>query len=253
MTKTSWGGEARWYDKVVRDDDSYQTKVIAPNILRIMAAKKGERILDLACGQGFFSHVLAAEGAFLTGVDIAPELIEIAKKHAAHNQEFYVTSATDLSILKTASFDKALCVLALQNIENLTATLKEVSRVLKPRGTFTIVLNHPAFRIPEKSTWQFDEKTDMQHRRIDAYMSESRSAIDMHPGETASGKKQSLTYSFHRPIQVYSKNLANAGFAISRIEEWMSHKQSENGPRKRAEDKARKEIPLFMCLECVKI
>ncbi|MFM2357738.1 MAG: hypothetical protein RJA61_475, partial [Candidatus Parcubacteria bacterium] len=48
----------------------------------------------------------------------------------------------------------------------------------------------------------------------------------------------------------YVKNLANAGFAVVRLEEWISHKKSEVGPRQKAEDKARIEFPLFMCLEC---
>lgn len=254
--KTSWGNVAGWYDKVVNDEDSYQGKVILPNILRLMAPKKGQRLLDLACGQGFFSHALAAEGAHVTGVDIAPELIDIARTHASHNQEFYVSSADNLRVFKDKTFDSAVCVLAIQNIEKMNLTFAEVSRVLKPGGRFIVVLNHPAFRIPGKSGWGFDERAPgggAQYRRIDEYMSESRAAIEMHPGHFAGHKKADLTYSFHRPIQNYSKSLANAGLAIARIEEWMSHKQSEKGPRKAAEDRARKEIPLFMCLECVKL
>ncbi|HVT75005.1 MAG TPA: class I SAM-dependent methyltransferase [Candidatus Paceibacterota bacterium] len=247
--KTSWGGVAGWYDKVVNDEDSYQSQVILPSIVRLMAPKRGDRILDLACGQGFFSHVLAAEGAHVTGVDIAPELIDIARTHAMHNQEFYVSSADDLRAFKDKTYDAALCVLAIQNIEKMNIAFKEVGRVVKPGGKFVVVLNHPAFRIPNKSAWGFDDKADAQYRRVDEYISESRAAIDMHPGQA----KKDVTYSFHRPIQNYSKALANAGFAIARIEEWMSHKESEKGPRKQAEDKARREIPLFMCLECVRL
>ncbi|MBX4209327.1 class I SAM-dependent methyltransferase [Candidatus Parcubacteria bacterium] len=250
--KTSWGNVASWYDKVVNDEDSYQSQVILPNVLRLMAPKKGDRALDLACGQGFFSHALAAEGAHVTGVDIAPELIDIARAHATHNQEFYVSPADNLRMFKDKSFDSAVSVLALQNIDKMALAFKEVSRVLKPGAKFVIVLNHPAFRIPGKSAWGFDDTTATQYRRVDEYMSESRATIDMHPGRSDAQDKK-LTYSFHRPIQVYSKNLANAGFAIARIEEWMSHKESEKGPRKAAEDKARREIPLFMCLECVKM
>lgn len=254
--KTSWGNVAGWYDKVVNDEDSYQSKVILPNVLRLMAPKKGDKVLDLACGQGFFSHALAADGAHVTGVDIAPELIDIARTHASHNQEFYVSSADNLRMFKDKTFDSAVCVLAIQNIEKMNLAFQEVSRVLKHGKRFVVVLNHPAFRIPGKSAWAFDDRAPSggaQYRRIDEYMSESRAAIEMHPGHFAGHKKPELTYSFHRPIQVYSKALANAGFAIARIEEWMSHKQSEKGPRKAAEDRARKEIPLFMCLECVKL
>ncbi|HEU5114672.1 MAG TPA: methyltransferase domain-containing protein [Candidatus Paceibacterota bacterium] len=250
--KTSWGGVASWYDKVVNDEDSYQSNVILPNVLRLMAPKRGDKILDVACGQGFFSHALAAEGAFVTGVDIAPELVDIAREHAMHNQEFYVSSAENLRMFRDATFDAAVSVLAIQNIERIAPVFKEVSRVLKSKGRFVIVLNHPAFRIPGKSAWGFDEKAGVQFRRVDEYMGESAATIDMNPGEKDVARKEK-TYSFHRPIQVYSKTLANAGFAIARIEEWMSHRESEKGPRKAAEDKARKEIPLFMCLECVKL
>ena len=71
----------------------------------------------------------------------------------------------------------------------------------------------------------------------------------MHPGE---GSKD-VTYSFHRSIQDYSKALAGAGFAITKIEEWISHRVSEKGPRKTEEDRVRKEFPLFMCIETRKI
>ena len=262
--KTSWGNVAGWYDKVVNDADSYQSQVILPNVLRLMAPKRGDRVLDLACGQGFCSHTLAAEGAHVTGVDIAPELIEIARTHAINDQEFIVSSADDLHEFKAGAFDSALCVLAVQNIEKMSAAFKEVARTLKSGGKFVIVLNHPAFRVPGQSSWGMDEKgavsAGIRYRRVDEYLSESRATIDMHPGQVAAVAagvarpvSRAVTYSFHRPLQVYSKTLANAGFAISRIEEWTSHKESEKGPHKQAEDKARREIPLFMCLECVKL
>ena len=46
-------------------------------------------------------------------------------------------------------------------------------------------------------------------------------------------------------MKIFSKS----GFAITRLEEWISHKQSGTGPRQTAEDKARREIPMFMCIE----
>lgn len=246
---TSWGAVAEWYDKVVYDKDSYQNRVILPNILRIVAPEKGMRILDLACGQGFFSHALSAKGAHVTGVDVSPELIGIAKIHAGHNEEFHVSSSDNLSVWKDSSFDSISIILALQNIEKMTQTLREASRVIKKGGKLVIVLNHPAYRIPGESAWGYDEKIDRQYRRVDGYLSDSRREIDMNPGSTGGQK----TISFHRPIQGYSKSLANVGFVISRIEEWVSHKESERGPRQVAENRARREIPLFMCLECLKL
>ncbi len=269
---TSWGKVADWYDEVVADPDSYQQKVILPNIVRIVAPKKGLKVLDLACGQGFFSHELAKLGAEIVGVDVSKELTALARKklgpaeHAYSPESeslglarsrsavsaepaFFLARTDDLSVLGGKKFDIVISILAIQNIENISGTFKEVSRALLPKGKFVIVLNHPMFRIPKKSSWGFDEENKIQFRRVDEYISESRTEIQMNPG----AKESENTISFHRPLQTYSKILANSGFSILRIEEWISHKESEKGPRQIAENKARKEIPLFMCLECVKM
>ena len=70
----------------------------------------------------------------------------------------------------------------------------------------------------------------------------------MTPGEKLQ-KKKIKTVSFHRPLQYYIKLLSKNGFALTRLEEWISHKKSQKGPKQSIEDTARKEIPLFMALE----
>ena len=52
--KTSWGKVATWYDEYLEGEkDSYQRQVILPNLVRLVAPRKGLRVLDIACGQGF--------------------------------------------------------------------------------------------------------------------------------------------------------------------------------------------------------
>ncbi|MDD4988888.1 MAG: methyltransferase domain-containing protein [Candidatus Pacebacteria bacterium] len=247
---TSWGNVAGWYDDLLsKDADSYQAKVILPNLLRLMEIKKGEWIFDIACGQGFFSREFVKLGAHVVGSDIAPELIAIAKKDAPKEAIFHVGPSDNISFEENESFDKAVCILALQNIENLSGTLAEAARILRKGGKLYLVLNHPAFRIPQKSGWEFDEKKKIQFRRVDEYLSESHTEIDMHPGK----KESEHTVSFHRSLQVYFKMFKKNNFAVTRLEEWISHKASQKGPRQAAEDKARKEIPLFLFLELLKI
>lgn len=243
--ETSWGSVADWYSEHLAGDDTYHAKVIAPNLARMVAATKGERVLDIGCGEGYFTRLLATQGASVEGTDIARELIAKAQKETP-SIKYSVASADALSFAKDASYDALTCVLALQNMEKLETVLKECARVLKPGGRFVFVLNHPAFRIPKKTSWGWDESAKTQYRRVDAYLSSSREKIDMAPGQKGSGPH---TWSFHRSVQDYMKALAGAGFAVTRMEEWISHKKSEKGPRQEGEDRARKEFPLFLAVE----
>lgn len=250
--KTSWGNVAEWYHGHLSEGDTYHEKVILPNLRRLLALASKEPVLDIACGEGYFTRMLAESGANIVGADISPELIKIAKEKFPR-ASFFRAGADDMRFAKDGEFNKAFCVLAFQNIERLDGAIREAARVIKKGGRFVIVLNHPCFRIPKISAWGFDEKKNTQYRRIDGYLSESRAQIDMHPGEKARGKNTPATYSFHRPLQVYMKALAKYGFRLTNLEEWISHRKSQKGPRGAAEDRARKEFPLFLALVVEKI
>lgn len=251
MTKrdTSWERVAPWYDEHLASDDTYHSKVILPNLVRVLNLTKKERVLDLACGQGFFTRALAPSAQAIVGSDLSSSLITLAQSQSDKTITYLVADAAKLVFAKNSEFDVVVCVLALQNIEKLSETFAEVSRVLKPTGRFIFVLNHPAFRIPKQSSWGFDEEKDIQYRRMDAYLSGSKEKIDMTPGQ----RQKTFTVSFHRSLQDYSKALRGAGFAITRFEEWISHRKSEKGPRMKAEDRARKEFPLFLMVEASKM
>jgi ubiquinone/menaquinone biosynthesis C-methylase UbiE len=244
--KTSWGGVAKWYDAhLEKKDDTYHSRVILPNLMRLLDPKKGETVADIACGQGYFARVIAKSEAHVIASDISPELIALAKKQDTKNIEYHIASADKLTAIKNKGADSALIVLAIQNIEHFQEVFGEVARILKPHGRLLLVLNHPAFRIPGRISWEWDEKTHTQYRRVNGYLSDSHAKIQMHPGENPN----EVTLSFHRPLQVYVKALAKNGFAITRLEEWISHRVSERGPRAQEEDRIRKEIPLFLALE----
>ena len=56
------------------------------------------------------------------------------------------------------------------------------------------------------------------------------------------------TLTHHRPLQEYFKELSKSGLWVDALEEWNSHKNSQPGKRSRAENRARKEIPLFLAV-----
>ncbi len=250
-TDTSWNKVASWYDEMLTTDaDSYQSKVIVPNLLRVLDIKKGEVVYDLACGQGYFANLFLRNGASVTASDLSRKLISIATETLPKEIKFYVSRGDQAPFLKDKSIDTVVIVLAIQNIENVSGVFAECKRVLKDSGRVVLVMNHPAFRVPQGSDWYFADGT--QYRIVGKYLSESKISIDMTPGEKDI-KKKIKTISFHRSLQYYMKLLSKNGFAITRLEEWISHKKSQNGPRQKAEDTARKEIPIFMCLEVKKI
>lgn len=254
--RTSWGDVADWYNELLEQDpDSYQRKVILPNLLRLLKLQRGETVLDLGCGQGFFAREFWKAGANVIGVDISPELIALAQKNLPHDAQrsdhwlrFSVAPANQLPFIKDDSIDKVTLVMAIQNIEDIDGVFRECHRVLKPAGKMYLVLNHPTFRIPQGSSWGYDESAKVQYRRVDRYLSEARVKIQMHPGDNP----YQHTITFHRPLQLYFKMLHRNRFCVSRLEEWISHRRSQVGPRAAAEDRARKEIPLFLAIEATR-
>lgn len=248
--ETGWGNVAGEYkDSFIDKEGSYHATVILPNLLRIVDPKPGMRILEVGCGDGYFTSAFAQKGAWVTGSDIARAMIDHAKKREP-KLEWHAAPADQLDFAKNNSFDTVVVVLALQNIENLSGAIAEAARVLKPKGSMVFVLNHPVFRIPKKSSWGFDEEAGVQYRRLDAYLSESAEEIDMDPGKESNKR---TTISFHRPLQLYIKVLAKHGFGVVGFEEWISNKKSQSGPRQKAEDIARKEFPLFLMVKAQKL
>lgn len=247
MIKTDWDSVASWYDAHLDGQDSFQAKVIAPNLMRMLSLKEGESVLDLACGQGYFARIAQSFGVKVTGVDLSGELISLAKEKSK-DINYIVASAHDTK-LKKESFDKVFTVLAFENIKNIDETLAEIVRVLKKDGSFTLVMLHPAFRIPQHADWGFDTKKDMQYRSVYKYLSEVKIEIEQNPFK---GGKAIKTVTFHRPLQWYTKLFKKHGLVISGMEEWISHKKSQPGPRQKAEDIARKEFPMFLALEIKK-
>ena len=220
-----------------------------PGAFRLLDPEKGAKILDLACGQGVFSRYLASRGIQVEGLDSSRELIQYARSRSKSNIPYHEADAADLNALEEKKYDGIACLLALQNMEKIEPVFRNVKRWLKPGGRFVLVITHPCFRIPRQTHWDWDEEKKQVYRRVDLYSSEVNIPILMPP--MASSKVFTVTY--HRPLQSYFGVLSNTGLAVDMLEEWTSKKVSQPGKRSRAENRARKEIPLFMAMRAVPI
>lgn len=246
--KTSWNEVGKWYNEAVgQKGHYYHEHVIFPKLLPLLHLQPGYKLLDLGCGQGVLARQLP-EGGEYWGIDAANSLISAAQKQGGRHQHFLLGDATKALSLKQKDFTHATCILALQNMEHGENAVKNAAHHLRVGGTFTIVLNHPAFRIPRQTSWETDPKNQMQYRRVNAYRQPQRIPITAHPGKTQSP----VTWSFHHPLQDYTTWLRQAGFAVTHLEEWISDKESE-GKAAKAENRSRLEIPLFLCIHAVKL
>jgi ubiquinone/menaquinone biosynthesis C-methylase UbiE len=247
--KTDWNEVAGWYDQLVGEKGSdYHRNVIIPGALRLLKPQKGERIIDVACGQGVFCRELARGGAVVTGVDAAADLIKAARARSPQIK-YLVADAASLKTVADGSFAAASCLMAIQNMEPLGKIVAEMGRVLTDQGRLLLVMSHPCFRIPRQSGWGIDEQRKLQYRRVDSYLTPQRIPIQMHPG-AAPGK---LTWTFHRPLMDYVQALQANGLAVTGLEEWSSHRESKPGSTSRMENRARNEIPMFLALTAAKL
>ncbi|MCC6563855.1 class I SAM-dependent methyltransferase [Candidatus Uhrbacteria bacterium] len=250
--KKGWEPVADWYVGYMgKEGGAFQRDIVFPGAERLLRLKKGGTYLDIACGQGAFAKRLAKDGSrTIHGFDISPSLITEAKKDAPKNAHFRVADATGFAThYPPSSFDGAACNLAIQNIDPMEPVFADAARVLKPGAAFVLTMNHPAFRQPRQSGWGWDEERKLQYRRVDKYMEPYEMPILAHPGSAPSVK----TYSYHRPLSVFVTALAKHGFVVDAMEEWVSNKVSDSGPKAKAENVARKEIPMFLAIRARKM
>jgi ubiquinone/menaquinone biosynthesis C-methylase UbiE len=239
---TSWEKSADWYDRIIgaQGSELYQ-RIVIPCALDMLRPKREEAILDLGCGQGVFTRALSELGAKVTGLDASPSLVRRAQEYPSPTPIRYITrDAADLKEL--GPFDAVSSILAIQNMEHLAKVCASAAKVLRVGGRMLWVLNHPCFRIPRQTAWGFDDERKIQYRRVDAYSSPMSIPIVMHPGQAQSES----TTSFHKSLTDLMHCAFSAGFLLAGFEEWHSDKQSQPGPRARAENRARDEFPLFV-------
>ncbi|MFT3925865.1 MAG: methyltransferase domain-containing protein [Myxococcales bacterium] len=101
------------------------------SLLELLEAKAGERVLDLACGEGSLALELASQGVEVVGVDASPELIAAAQ---ARGVDARVMDAQALPFV--AEFDAVFSNAALHWMPQIEAVFAGVARALRPGGRF---------------------------------------------------------------------------------------------------------------------
>lgn len=242
----NWDASESWYTAAVGEKGHYYHQtVILPGALKLLG--KFKSLLDVGCGQGVLARHLPKDVDYV-GVDQSSALIESAKKMTKQGQ-FFVADACEKLPLENKTFERATFIMSLQNMERGKEAIANAAKHLSAKGKMVLVLNHPCFRIPRQSGWGVEEQKKLQFRKIESYMSAQKIPILTNPGKK---EESANTYSYHHCLTDLSSWLKAAGLLIETVEEWCSDKKSE-GKNAKMEDRARKEIPLFMALVATRL
>ena len=248
---TSWDPLAEWYIGWVGEDGSKHHRLLAiPAVMDALAIQPGESILDIGCGHGVLSGYVAKAGGRYTGVDASPRLIDFARNHHGREGRFIVGDAGNLAAhkeLRPGSFDAAVFLLSIQDMDPIGPVLEGAARMLRPGGRLVLLMTHPAFRVPRQSGWGWDEGRKLQFRRVDRYLTPLPVPLKSY------GEGGGVSRSYHRPLQEYVNGLGAVGLAVDLMNEIPTWKKVESGPKANAVNTANQEIPLFVALRAIRI
>ena len=127
----------RWWDP-----EGPQKALHALNPVRLQYVKqrislRDAKVLDVGCGGGLLSEALAKEGAEVTAIDLAPELIKVAKLHRLESGvavEYHLQSVEALAAEQPGSFDAITCMEMLEHVPDPSAIIAACASLLKPGG-----------------------------------------------------------------------------------------------------------------------
>ncbi len=106
---------------------------------------RGASVLDVGCGGGLLSEALAGEGAQVTAIDLAPDLLKIARLHGLESGakvDYQLTAVEALAAQVPATFDAITCMEMLEHVPDPASVLEACATLLKPGGRlFVSTLN----------------------------------------------------------------------------------------------------------------
>ncbi len=101
------------------------------------AGLAGRRVLDVGCGGGLLAEGMARRGARVTGIDLSPEAISVARLHALEagvSVDYRRIAAEAMAAAEAGSFDLVTCLEMLEHVPDPAAILAALARLTRPGG-----------------------------------------------------------------------------------------------------------------------
>jgi SAM-dependent methyltransferase len=219
-----WNNNADFWDQRMGEGNAFHKTLIEPTQERLLNVRPGQRILDIACGNGQFARRLVQLGACVLGVDISERMIERARARTVKPSdriEFRVMDCTRSDALKNLrekQFDAAVCTMAVMDMSAIEPLFGAVARLLKAAGCLVFSVCHPCFN--SGRVMQVREQEDVEGRMVNRYSVRVSRYIHplTHKGVAMIGQPDAQYY-FHRPLSLLFNPAFAAGFVLDGIEE----------------------------------
>jgi SAM-dependent methyltransferase len=189
----------------------------------ILLSEAGEvadkRVLDLGCGEGRFSRILAERGADTVGIDPIRRLIEQASRQGSDRERYAMASGERLPFVDQ-SFDTVVAYLCLIDIPDFRAAIRESARVLKPGGSFLVA--NVSNLASASGNPVYDAEGRFAYYAVDNYIEEHAVTLEW------AGLR---IRNWHRPLSDYMDAYLGAGLVLQRYIEPRPNESLRSDPR----------------------
>jgi SAM-dependent methyltransferase len=192
----------------------------------------------VGCGEGYNTRIWAAQGARMTGVDVSPEMIRLAREMEAREPlgiRYEVASASDLSLFAPSSFGAVVSAMAMMDIADYEGAVREAARVLRAGRFFAFSIIHPCFGFGTMRVEQ-DSEGGVQISLSGDYF-DATPDVEVWRFGRAPADEQAEPFQvprFPRTLSGYLNPLPAAGFRIAELHEPRSSDEAcEADPRLR--------------------
>ena len=222
-----WEANAEgWTDLSRRGYDRCRDLFNTPTFLRILPDVSGLLGLDIGCGEGHNTRLVARRGANMIGLDIAPTFI----RHAREADEAeplgirYSMASAGALPFADGSFDFATAFMSFQDICGQDEAAAEAHRVLKPGGFLQMSVIHPCFQTA-KWGWVRDEAGRKTALTVGDYFAQDGKCrveewcFGAAPEELKSKYPKFRTPYFQRTLSSWMDLFLGKGFALERLAE----------------------------------
>ncbi|HKX33286.1 MAG TPA: class I SAM-dependent methyltransferase [Blastocatellia bacterium] len=221
-----WNDNAETWTTLARAGyDAYRDHLNTPAFFAMLPDVNGRAGLDIGCGEGHNTRLLAQRGARMTAVDIAEIFISHARQTEAQTPagiDYRVASAVDLPFAE-GTFDFATGFMSFMVIPETDRVLAEAYRVLKPGGFLQFSITHPCFDTPHRRNLR-NEQGLTYAIEVGHYFNNLEGALSEWTfGTVARAVKDGMpkfkTPRFTRTVSQWLNLLVETGFQLERIEE----------------------------------